>query len=112
MMSERKATIVLYSLVIGAVALFAGGVWAIVEYQDRQVKVRIDKFEKDFEESLDKSLKKRNERIESATKEELRRREEERRWNIEHFGNPRGNWIPVDFGGDPGMLPMDSGESK
>jgi hypothetical protein len=74
MMSERKATIVLYSLVIGAVALFAGGVWAIVEYQDRQVKVRIDKFEKDFEESLDKSLKKRNERIESATKEELRRR--------------------------------------
>ena len=112
MMIELKATIVLYSLVIGAVALFAGGVWAIVEYQDRQVKVRIDKFEKDFEESLDKSLKKRNERIESATKEELRRREEERRWNIEHYGDPSGDWIRVDFGGDPGMLPMDSGESK
>lgn len=112
MMSERKATIVLYSLVISAVALFAGGVWAIVDYHFGKLEERFDQHEKNFEESLDKSFKKQGEKIELAMKEASKQREEERRWNIEHYGDPRGNWIPVDFGGDPGMLPMDFGESK
>jgi hypothetical protein len=51
MMSERKATIVLYSLVISAVALFAGGVWAIVEYHFGKLEGRFNQLGEPHQDS-------------------------------------------------------------